>query len=117
MDFKVLAGRVAGRSIEAARKPRRLRRTSKPRKEMLSPSTEFSCQVDISLSADFEGSVAESALKKKLKNELVAAIKAGIVSTARGFNLQATGVLVKPLRIDCAVNDQSSIEDDIDSVD
>lgn len=125
MDFRNLATRVASRNIEARRRakpvPKRQRKVSKPAKpsrdQLLSPETEYSCQVEISLSADFEGNVARQQLIRKLKSEIVAAIKAGVTTVAREFRIQATGVLVKPLKVEIAVNDQSSIEDDADSFD
>lgn len=80
-------------------------RSSKPVKteDMLASSTEYSCKVDLSLTADFEGSVGKQKLLKKLRTELVAAIQGAVSVTAREYGLDPTGVHVKPIKVECAV--------------
>lgn len=77
---------------------------------ILSPETEYSIQVDLSITADFEGSVDRQSLTKKFKDELVAAIKSSMSITARELNLTATGARVKPVKIDCVVNEPPEAE-------
>ena len=127
MDFRSMAVRVASINIEARKKAKKTkkpakkqRRVSQPHpkprskpqsKNVLTPATEYSCQVELSLTADFEGNVSKSNLLKKLQTELVAAIQTGVKMVARDFAIQATGITVRPLNINCAVTDQMSIED------
>jgi hypothetical protein len=105
-DFHRMAARIARKRI--------LPSQSKPikTKDMLIPSTEYSCQVELSLTADFEGSVPKQKLLKKLRTELVAAIKEGVTTTAREFRLTSGGVHVQPIRIECAVNDMGTPEEE-----
>lgn len=73
---------------------------------MLRPVTEYSCRMDLSISADFEGKIPKDRLVKKLKAEMTAAVKAAMSIVARDFGLESTGVNVKPVRVECAMNDQ-----------
>jgi hypothetical protein len=76
-----------------------------PEPDILSPKTEYSIQLDLSLTADFEGSTDRQGLVKKFKDELVAAIKSSMSITARELNLTATGARVQPINIECVVNE------------
>jgi len=72
---------------------------------ILLPQTEYSLQLDLSLTADFEGNVDRQALTKKFKDEVVAAIKSGMSITARELDLSPVGVRVKPISIECSVTE------------
>jgi len=78
--------------------------------DVLAEPTEFSCNLDISLSVDFEGSTTKQQLVKRLKDELVTAIKSAVSATAQELDLQPSNVMVRPIKADCAVNDQGSVE-------
>jgi len=132
MDFRSIAMRVASGTMAARKKSKKSKksrktkktkpRTSKPVKpvepelpeeieeeeestdSILKPKTEYSCQLQISIIADFEGEVDQSKLKKKLKTETINAVKAGVATTAREYNLEATQITVQPINIECAVN-------------
>jgi len=71
---------------------------------ILKPKTEYSCQLQISIIADFEGEVDQGKLKRKLKTESINAVKAGVATTAREYRLEATQITVQPISIECAVN-------------
>lgn len=86
-------------------------RTSKPKKSVLRPETEYSVNVDLSLSADFEGTTSKNKLLKKFQSELFAAIKESVATTARELGLQSTGVMVKPIEVGVAVTDMTSSDD------
>jgi hypothetical protein len=72
---------------------------------ILLPQTEYSIQLDLALTADFEGSTDRQGLVKKFKDELVAALKSSMSITARELGLTATGARVQPINIDCAVTE------------
>lgn len=72
---------------------------------ILAPQTEYSLQLDLSLSADFEGSVDKQALINKFKADLTAAIKSGMAVTARELKLTPVGARVKPIKIECSVTE------------
>lgn len=118
--------RIATRLVEARRKQTKVRpkAVSKSKKpilikqdpETLHPQTEYACKVELSLTADFEGDIAKKDLIKKIKSELIASIKAGMTTVCKDFNLECSSVLVQPLQVEVAVNDQADLEDDEDSV-
>ncbi len=126
MDIKSVASRVAAVSVEAARRKRQKR--SKPAKkrpattkrrsldstpdDMLRSETEYSCRVELSITASFEGRTDKHKLLKKVKLELLNAIKSGITTVARETNLASTGVSVQPLKMEIDVNDMSMVEED-----
>jgi hypothetical protein len=129
MDFKVLAERIAFTNIEAARrrkkrkdeeeegpKPKHKReRVSQPKVDFVSPKTEYSAHIDLSITVNFEGDVAKDILEKKIQNELIAAIQNGMTVVAEEFDLQSTTARVKPIKMELAINDQAAVEDDIES--
>lgn len=116
LDVRRAAARIARRKRQRPTPKRPRPRTSQPvvTEDMLIPSTEYSCQVELSLTADFEGVVPKQKLLKKLRTELVAAIKTGVTVTAREYHLEPTGVHVKPIKIECAINDMGSPEEELE---
>lgn len=128
LDLSEAAIRVASSSVEAARRSRS-RRKKKPAKggrktlretrpdnrapapileaDLTAPVTEYSCQIELSVSADFEGQVEKQRLIKKLKAELTASLRAGMGIVARDLGMQSTGVEVRPVRVECAVSDHA----------
>ena len=64
------------------------------------PVGNLNCSVSISLSANFEGSISNQALSRKLKSELISAIESSIQITAREFDLKVSGVQIKQPSID-----------------
>ena len=120
MDFS----RIAARVVEARKrkKPRRVAEPAapvaapSPPENVLRPATEYSCRMEISLSADFEGDVSKKDLIKKLKSEVIASIKLGMEQVAKDLRVQGTGIVVKPLQVECAVNDQADMEDELEIV-
>jgi hypothetical protein len=113
MDLRAIASRVAsGTTVSARRKPKRTAKPSRrPDRDSLRPEAEYSVNVEVSLSADFEGSVSKDKLLKKLQSELFAAMKEAVALTARELSLASTAVLVKPLEVGVAVTDLSEDED------
>lgn len=133
MDLSLAASRVASHSVEARRrnnskkktrgKPKRKTKTkskSRSRKpeveiqtsqdsiiedDMLRSTTEYSCRMDLSISADFEGHIPKDRLIRKLKAEVTASIKAAMSIVARDFGLDSTGINIQPVRVECAMND------------
>ena len=105
MAFEEMAARVVSGTVKTARK-----RTSRPVKTddaILKPITEYACQIEVSMDATFEGNVSKQQLLRKMKSELVAAIKESATRVAREFDLESKGVRVQPLKFECAVNDQA----------
>lgn len=79
------------------------------------PKTEYSANMDISLSVNFEGQVDKQILMDKFKRELIASIESGVSMTARSLDLAASNLRVKPLKMNFVVNDTLSLgEDDIE---
>lgn len=126
MAFHALAARVAGLTVEAARKKKTVqkRSRSKPAKparevrpaksglvesDILAPEVEYSCRIELDLAATFEGHTDRERLLKKVKAEIVSALKAGMTTVARDMNLSQTGVSVRPIRLECAVTDELEI--------
>ncbi len=81
---------------------------------LLQPLTEYSCHAELSISVDFEGDVAKRNLEKKFRQELMAAVKESMNIIAKEFNLTANDVNVQPIKFEIAVNDQGSVEDEMD---
>lgn len=131
MDLNLAASRVASHSVEARRrnnskkktrskgKPKRKTKTKSKRQEveiqtsqapiieddMLRSTTEYSCRMDLSISADFEGHIPKDRLIRKLKAEITASVRAAMGIVARDFGLDSTGVNIQPVRVECAMND------------
>lgn len=124
IDFRSLARRMASSNIEAAKKKSKKSKkskVSKPKKvkkvpldlepeeevmtdDMLEPKTEYSCQLQLSITADFEGEVDKNKLLRKLKNETINAIKTSVGITATEYGLDATKITVQPINVECATN-------------
>ena len=77
------------------------------------PQVEYAVSMDVTLSVNFEGKADKSALLEKLKQEVITAIETGVSTTARSFDLAASDLRVKPLRVDCVINDTLSIDEGI----
>ena len=72
----------------------------------LSPVTEYSVQIDLSITADFEGQTTQTDLVKKFKEEMVNAVRNGMALTASGLGLTAVGARVKPIDIQCEISEE-----------
>jgi len=96
--------------VAARRKPAKkpVKKVSKPRKDVLKPGTEYSLNVELSLTADFEGDSSKNKLLKKFQSELFAAVKEAVATTAKELSLRSTGVVMKPIEVAIAVTDLSS---------
>lgn len=102
MDLSKIAARVASAHI-ARRKPKS--RSKGADRSALEDQTEYSCRMEIELSADFEGSASKQALIKKFKNEVMAALETSMEICARDLELDATSITIRPLRMDCTVTE------------
>ena len=78
------------------------------------PNTEYSARVELSFSADFEGTVAKDILVKKIEDEIISALESSVKIISRELQLHPGQVLVKPFRIDVAMNDQVSLDEEED---
>ncbi len=102
--------RIASRLIEARKRSRFIEDDGESSHDELGPenilksATEYSCHMEISLSSDFEGDVSKGDLIKKVKTEVIAAIKTGMEQVARDLGISGTGIVVKPLKVDCVIN-------------
>ena len=76
------------------------------------PGVESSVRMDISFSADFEGNISKEELTKKIESEVMAALESSIKIVSRELRLRPGRVLVKPLHIEVAMNDQASIDEE-----
>lgn len=85
-----------------------------PDLDILASKTEFSVRAEIALSVDFEGEVAKDHLLKKLRNEIMAAIKQAVTITANELQVSPSVVTVQPISFDVAVNDQADLQDEMD---
>lgn len=119
--FLRIAARVSGRKKPKPSKSKKPVRGAKPRVKappvpdnVTMPVTEYSCQMEFSITADFEGSVDRAALLAKLKRELVSSMEAGVKLTARAYGLRPTTIKVRPLSLECAVSDNASVDDEFD---
>jgi hypothetical protein len=81
-------------------------------KDSLRPETEFSCQIEFTIIADFEGRSSKEKLINKIKSELKASIETGLTNVSRELDLQSTNAVVRPMRVECAVNDMMDVDDD-----
>lgn len=117
MDHLRIAAQVvmAGKKKKDGDRPKNKKVSRAPRQEnVLQPQTEYSCFMDISLTADFEGVVGQASLSKAIKNEVIAAIKEGMQQVARNLELRGTGIVVQPLKLEIAINDQADMDDQIE---
>lgn len=113
--------RIARRLSDKTQAKKSKKKVSKPKLDIpeisfdvLDPGVEYSYKIDLSLTVDFEGDaseVSEDRLRRKLKSELIAALKGASLITADDFRLRATNVKVNPISISSALNDQTSVDD------
>ena len=61
--------------------------------------SKITCGSDISLSVDFDGAIGEAALMKKLKTEIISAIRSAVSITAREMRLKATKVELHTMNV------------------
>jgi len=120
MDLTRVARRVSDKTKAKAKKPAKTS-LHKPAPEpevpevmadVLDPGVEYSFNVSLSLSVDFEGDASEISperLRKKLKAEVVAALKGAALITANDFGLRADRILINPVSVESALNDQTSV--------
>ena len=94
-DWAVIASRVAASTHESLERP----------------SIEYSARTEIAFSAEFEGKVDKDVLIKKLQTELISALEASVKIVSRELRLRPGRILVKPLRLEVAINDQASYEE------
>ena len=110
MNIDDVALRVASFDIEAGKKKKNALK-KKPAKieesdtDMTSEVSEYSCQLELAVSIDFEGNCSKQALKTKLKNEFMSSLKVSAALAARDLGLKLVDVKVKPVKIDCAANE------------
>lgn len=78
------------------------------------PKTEYSVQMDITLSVEFEGNAEKNSLLSKLKKDLISAIESGVTATARSLDLAPSNLRVKPLKANFTANDPISLEEEDD---
>ena len=69
--------------------------------------TEYSCRIELSMTATFEGLVSREVLTSKVQSELKASIEAGMKAVSNDLSLQSTEVKVLPIVMDCSVVDES----------
>lgn len=115
-----MASRVASTSVTAAKRgkkrPKKPHRKAAPRRDpadaletvsedILSSGPEYACNVELSITALFEGQADKSALIRKIKSSLLSAVKASMTDVARSMNLRSGGVKVSPVRLECDLND------------
>ena len=120
MDLTNIATRVAA-THEAGRrkKSRKKKKTVRSKKkraltpdrlpevdsDVLQAEPEYACHIELDITANFEGRVEKKALIQKIKAELLTAIKGSMTTVSRELNLSSRGVTVRPLRLECDVND------------
>lgn len=71
------------------------------------PSTEYSCRIELSMIATFEGSVSKKDLMKKIQDEVKSSIKSGMQIVSNDLNLHSTEIKVFPIIMECVVVDES----------
>ncbi len=80
--------------------------------DILAGTTEYSCNIELNITANFEGAVSKTELIKKIKDELKSAITASMQVVSKDLNLESTDAKVQPIRLDCSVVDDSGLGDD-----
>jgi len=66
-------------------------------------NTKYSVQVNISISAEFEGNVSKPTLIKKIKSEVMASLEGAMNIVTRELRVQSNGVTIKPIKFDVKV--------------
>jgi hypothetical protein len=77
-------------------------------KVVAEPDPVFACNANLVLSVNFEGAATQSALVKKLKLELMSAIRSAVSITAREMRVKAIGVTVEPMDVTVEAKKSSS---------
>jgi hypothetical protein len=80
---------------------------------VLEPITEYSCQVELSITVNFEGNVDKENLLNKVKYELTSAVQTGMTTVARDFDLKSNGATIHPIKMQCDSNSDSLVEEEI----
>lgn len=115
MDLTRVARRVSDKAKPKKRKsPAPEPEVPEVNSNVLDPGVEYSFKVDLSFSIDFEGDVSEVSsdkLRKKLKAEILAALKGAALMSASDFGLQASNIRINPIVVSAAVNDQTSVDE------
>lgn len=118
-DLRTTAARVASVSVTAGKRGKKRSKGKKraaPRRDIadaletvsddvLSSGPEYACRIELDISTSFEGTASKDALIRKIKSSLLSAVKASMTDVARSMNLKSGGVQVRPLRLECDVND------------
>lgn len=113
MDLFRIARKVSEKKIKS-RKPVPEPEIEEIPENILDPGVEYSFKIDLSLTVDFEGDaidISESRLRRKLKAEILAAMKGAALITANDFGLRASNIKISPVSVGSAMNDQTSIGD------
>jgi len=117
--------RVARRVSDKVKKPKKPSKTPAPRRapepevpevsfDVENPGVEYSFKVDLSFTVDFEGDVSEipeAKLRRKLKAEILAAMKGAALMSAADFGLRANNIRINPIIVSSAINDQMSVDE------
>lgn len=110
MDFVHIAKRIS----EKSKTKKMLDDVPEVSSDILDPGVEYSFKVDLTLLADFEGNVSEvpeARIRRKLKSEVLAAMKSAVLIVANDLGLRAESITINPMSITSAVNDQTSVGD------
>ena len=83
-------------------------RVASRRESLERPGTESSVMMDITFSADFEGTVSKDVLTKKFEDEVMAALESSIKIISRELRIHPTQVRVKPLQIEVDIGIEDS---------
>jgi hypothetical protein len=75
----------------------------KPIEFKVKPGTEYSVQFKLMVSINFEGNVAKDRLIGKLHDELIAAVRTGMSTTAADLGVAGVGAKIKPIEFDYEV--------------
>lgn len=127
-NVELIAARIASVSLLIARKKKTTKKTkkSKPKKQevsqesqereypetdMTKPTSEYSCRVDLSFSADFDGSIDKAGLTKAIRQELTNSIKSSMAVVSRSFQVGVSNIQLSQISVDCAIVDQFSSSD------
>lgn len=73
--------------------------------DVLKESPELACRIELDITANFEGDASKDEVLSQIRQQLLSSVKSGITSVARDLNLRSSGVTVRPLRMECDIND------------
>lgn len=111
-----MAVRVAATSVEAGRRRKTKKRPAARRRpvsdsiptvseDVLESAPEYSLHIELDITADFEGRTNKASLIRKVKAEILSAVKNAMTESARSLNLKSSGATVRPIRLECDIND------------